>query len=77
MDLSGNERLLLEKSVFPDDKHIPEVVDRVYERIEKAEIWIPYGEVLRHYKKKRADIHKRVRKSLQGQKQDRTEKCVL
>lgn len=67
----------LKKSVFPDDKHIPEIVDRVYERIEKAEIWIPYGEVLKHYKKKRADIHKRVRKSLQGQSQDRTEKMCL
>ena len=43
----------------------------------KAEIWIPYGEVLKHYKQKRENIHKRVRKSLQGQSQDRTEKMCL
>lgn len=49
--------------VFPDDKHLDEVVSKVYDRIETADIWIPYGEVLRHYRKKRSDINKRVKRS--------------
>ena len=32
-------------------------------------IWIPYGEVFKHYKSKRSDINKRVRKSL-NEKED-------
>ncbi|XCP87088.1 NUDIX domain-containing protein [Roseburia hominis] len=56
--------------VFPDDKHLDEVVFKVYGRIEDADIWIPYGEVLRHYRKKRRDINKRVRKTL-NQHEDR------
>lgn len=49
-------------NTFPSDKHLEEVVDVVYEKIEKAAIWIPYGEVFKHYKCKRADINKRVRR---------------
>ena len=33
------------KYVFPNEKHLEEVVNSVYEKIVAAEIWIPYGEV--------------------------------
>lgn len=59
--------------VFPDDSHADEVVAAVYDRIEKANIWIPYSEVARHYKKKRADIQKRVRRTLAGKEEEKTE----
>ena len=49
---------------FPGDKQIGDVISKVYDRITGADIWIPYGEVVKHYKKKRADINKRVRRSL-------------
>lgn len=49
---------------FPDDKHLKEVVDNVYRKIEGANIWIPYGEVLKHYKAKRSNMNKRVRRTL-------------
>ena len=39
----------MKKCTFPSDKHLEEVVDSVYEKIEDAEIWIPYGEVFKHY----------------------------
>lgn len=58
---------------FPGDKQLEEVVSGVYDRIVKADIWIPYGEVFRHYRKKRSDINKRVRCSLGGHKEQRTE----
>lgn len=45
---------------FPGDKQIGDVISKVYDRITDANIWIPYGEVVKHYKKKRADINKRV-----------------
>ena len=54
----------MKKCTFPSDKHLEEVVDSVYEKIEDAEIWIPYGEVFKHYKSKRSDINKRIRRSL-------------
>lgn len=77
MDVSGNQRLLYEKCTFPSDKHLEEVVDSVYEKIEDAEIWIPYGEVFKHYKSKRSDINKRVRKSLNEKKRVRLRRSVL
>lgn len=37
------------------------IVDAVYDRIEKAEIWIPYGEVLKHYRSIKVKLCKRIR----------------
>lgn len=36
------------------------VVDVVYDRIEKAGIWIPYGEVFKHYKSIKAKLRRRI-----------------
>lgn len=36
------------------------IVDAVYDRIVKAEIWIPYGEVLKHYKSIKVRICRRI-----------------
>lgn len=77
MDVSGNQRLLYEKCTFPNDKHLEEVVDTVYEKIEDAEIWIPYGEVFKHYRSKQSDINKRVRKSLNEKKRAGLRRFVL
>ena len=54
-----------------------QVVDSVYEKIEDAEIWIPYGEVFKHYKSKRSDINKRVRKSLNEKEESQIEKVCF
>lgn len=40
------------------------VVDRVYERIEEAGIWIPYDEVYGQYIKKKAKMINRINKEL-------------
>lgn len=58
---------------FPGDRQMEDVVSKVYDRIEDADIWIPYGEVVHHYRKKRADIHKRVKRSLNRQEEEKTE----
>lgn len=48
----------------PDKKHEnTAIVDAVYARIEKNGIWIPYGEVLKHYQKVKTKLCKRVRKA--------------
>lgn len=47
---------------FPTDKELDDIVESVYEKIEDAEIWIPYPEVFKHYKSKRASIHSRIRR---------------
>lgn len=62
---------------FPNDRQIEKVVDTVYEKIEEAEIWVPYGEVLRHYKSKRAAINGRVRKALNEKEENRSEKVCF
>ena len=67
----------MKKCTFPNDKHLEEVVDSVYEKIEDAEIWIPYGEVFKHYKSKQSDINKRVRKSLNEKEESRIEKACF
>ena len=53
------------------------MVNSVYEKIVAAEIWIPYGEVFKHYRSKRSDINKRVRKSLNETSGSRTEKVCF
>lgn len=46
----------------PEKKEEDEViVDAVCDRIEKAEIWIPYGEVLKHYRSIKVKICRRIR----------------
>lgn len=37
------------------------VVDAVYDRIEEAGIWIPYGEVFKHYKSIKVKLCRRIR----------------
>ncbi|MGN0313266.1 MAG: 8-oxo-dGTP diphosphatase [Fusicatenibacter sp.] len=58
---------------FPGDQQIGNVVSKVYGRIVDADIWIPYGEVVKHYKKKRADINKRVKRSISQYEEKITE----
>ena len=36
------------------------IVDAVYDRIVKAEIWIPYGEVLKHYRSIKVKLCRRI-----------------
>lgn len=45
---------------FPDAKAAGEVLEPVMERIEAAEIWIPYGEVLKHYHSIVGNLKKRA-----------------
>lgn len=40
------------------------VVSAVYDRIEKAGIWIPYGEVSRHYRSIKVKLYKRIRREI-------------
>ena len=37
------------------------VVDAVYDRIEKSGIWIPYGEVYKHYQSIKVKLFRRIR----------------
>ncbi len=48
---------------FPTDKDVEAILDKVYEQIEAENIWIPYGEVAKHYRSRRAHIHSRIRKA--------------
>lgn len=48
--------------IYPTDRHDEDVIDAIYERVVKADIWIPYGEVAKHYHDKRTKITKRIRR---------------
>lgn len=64
--------------VFPDEEHLDDVVKKVYDRIEQAEIWIPYEEVRHHYKKKRSDLNSRVRRELNvGEEKYKEKACFM
>ena len=47
---------------MPEGKACGEVLERVYGRIESAEIWISFDQVYRHYMKRKTDIAKRIKR---------------
>jgi len=49
---------------MPEGKACSGVVERVYGRIESAEIWISFDQVYRHYMKKKNDTAKRIRRDM-------------
>ena len=57
---------MYEAYVFQIEKHISdyEAIDSVYEKIEEAEIWIPYDEVEKKYRSKKKDFKKRYEKQV-------------
>jgi dihydrofolate reductase len=40
---------VMEKGVFPNNEHNCDIVDKVMEKIEEKQIWIPYDEVYKHF----------------------------
>lgn len=56
------KQFFLDHNRFPGQKDTDEVLSFVMERIDEAGIWIPYGEVTKHYREKMSDYHKRVLK---------------
>lgn len=50
---------------YPDTKYDVEILENVYEKIEQADIWIPYGEVAKHYKSVRSNLRKILTRELQ------------
>ena len=49
---------------FPDAKCADEVLEPVMARIEAAEIWIPYGQVLKHYHSIVGNLKKRATRTI-------------
>ena len=49
---------------YPDTKYDEEILGEVYGRICDAEIWIPYGEVAKHYRGVRSNLRKRLTREL-------------
>lgn len=41
-----------------------EILDSVMEKIEEADIWIPYGEIAAYYRKRRNKLKKRLEREL-------------
>ena len=66
-----------ENHAFPDDPHVEEIVHRVYDKIEQAGIWIPYEEVWKRYRKKQADIHKRIRRMRASGRENIEKTCFM
>ncbi|MGL5437539.1 MAG: hypothetical protein ACRDBO_19495 [Lachnospiraceae bacterium] len=58
------------KAYYERNEKMPEaeacsgVAERVYGRIEAAGIWISFGQVYRHYMKKKTDITKRIKREM-------------
>lgn len=58
----------------PGPRQDDEIVGNTYIQIEAAEIWIPFGEVWRHYKGRKAAFRRRLRRELEREAfQEKTE----
>ena len=55
---------------FPDTRNDDDILSRVMDKIEVAEIWIPYGEVSKHYQSIRQNLRKRLNRELIMEKAD-------
>lgn len=55
---------------FPDTRDDDDILFQVMDKIEKAEIWIPYGEVGKHYHSIRQNLRKRLNRELIKEKAD-------
>ena len=49
---------------YPETRDDDDILFRVMENIEKEEIWIPYGEVSKHYQSIRQNLRKRLNREL-------------
>ena len=52
----------LEKGMYPSAEEDYRIIEVVLERIENAGIWISDEEILKHYRSKKKDLHKRLAK---------------
>ena len=59
---------------YPDDKGDDQIVSAVMDRIDEAEIWIPAGEVKKHFRSIKRNLHKRLAKEL---RQDRNTRSIF
>mgnify|MGYP000677194578 CR=1 FL=1 len=49
---------------FPETRDDDDILLRVMDKIEEAEIWIPYGEINKHYQSIRQNLRKRLNREL-------------
>ena len=56
------EEYYLQYGEYPFEDHAMEIVDKVYDQIEEAGIWIPYDEVYDYYNGKRKHFIKLIEK---------------
>lgn len=57
---SGCKEYVIENGRFPHKDEKFEIVDKVYEKIEERQIWIPYDEVYNHFLSKVIKLRKRL-----------------
>ncbi len=60
----GTKTYYMQNDKMPEGIACDGVVEQVYDRIESAGIWISYGQVYRHYMKRKTDISKRIRREM-------------
>lgn len=54
------KRYVVKKGLFPNNKHNYDIVDAVMEKIEERKIWIPEGEVYKHFISKKTKYRNRL-----------------
>jgi dihydrofolate reductase len=54
------KRYVIKKGLFPNNKHNYDIVDAVMEKIEERKIWIPEGEVYKHFISKKTKYRNRL-----------------
>jgi 8-oxo-dGTP diphosphatase len=59
------KRIYEKIGIPPDSRHNNVILNAVYDKIEGAQIWIPYGEVCRYFYSRKNKFKKRYEKSKQ------------
>jgi 8-oxo-dGTP diphosphatase len=57
----------------PDARHNAVIVGAAYDKIEEAEIWIPFGEVQRYFYSRKNDFRRRYERAIQREHEQKTE----
>ena len=61
---------------YPDQRHDDDILLSVMEKIEQAEIWIPCGEVEKHYRSIRQNLRKRLTRELVKRKMEQNAEAI-
>lgn len=63
------KKIYVKNGIAPDKRYNEDILDAVYEKINVAEIWIPFGEVRKYFYSRKNKFKKRYEKQISNSKE--------